>query len=54
MFFLIFKSEVISYGPEPIALNLKTFYVHSYFSASLKNQVKLMLLHVDSLQSVSD
>lgn len=43
MSFLIFNSEVINYGSEPIALNIKTFYIHSCFSASLKNQVKFML-----------
>lgn len=52
--FSIFQSEVTNCDPQPIVLNMKKFHIHFCFSASLKNQVRVVLLKVENSQPSSD
>lgn len=52
--FSIFKLEVKNCGPQSTVLNTIKIHVYSCFSASLKNHVRVMLLHGDNFQPSRD
>lgn len=52
--FATFQSEITNCDPQPIVLNMKKFHIHFCFSSSLKNQVRVMHLQVESFQPSSN